>query len=265
MKFVDYGITPAHYRWKFLNYVDQLAPEVLQSLKAMSAKYEQVINYYPYTQSLTSWLSDDKGIPDESEILIHLQVKDRYKLTDQDNLDAFTQKALEKFYSLKKDFSDFIEKSGLDTDWLRRDLFSLLGKITYQPNYKYSLATAYSHGCFPKEGERFEFSFDGWKIQLDSNDYEKTVREAFERHLNYYIELTKTQFKKDGYKQATKPMDIDSVKWLVYWTVLKKSKDEILALIDEESIAQGKDIGIDRKTLDAHFRKFKNYGLPVRG
>lgn len=265
MKFVDSGITPAQYRWKFLDYVDKLAPEVLQTLKAMSAKFDQVINRYPYTDNLTWWITDDVDILNESEILFYLQVEKRYKLTDQDNLDIFNRKALENFYLLKKDYSDFIKNFGLDTDWLRRDLFSLLGRISNNPTYKYSLGMAYSHGWFPKEGEQFEFSYEGWKIELDSKDYEMMVRKEFEKHLNYYIEFTKKQFKKDGYKQATKPIDFDSVKWLVYWTVLRKSKKEILAMIDEEYFAQGKDIGVDRKTLDAHFRKFKQIGLPVRG
>ena len=53
MKFVEHGLTPAHYRWKFLQYTDQIAPEVLQTLKSLCPKYDLVINGYPFSKSLT--------------------------------------------------------------------------------------------------------------------------------------------------------------------------------------------------------------------
>jgi len=263
MKFVDHGLTEAHYRWKFLQYTDQIAPEVLQTLKLLCPKYDEVINGYSITDWLTWWLTDEVDCPDETEILAHLAVEYRYKSEKQNDPRLVNQTALENFFSLKKGYSDFIEQFGLETVWLRRDLFRLLGDLTYKPKYFNSLVLAYLHAYFPGHGDQFEFTFDGWKIELDSEDYETAVREAFENELRQYVNRTKSQFKKGKYKEATKPRAIDNVKWLVYWTVKRIEKEEILQMILSEAFEKEKE-GIDLKTLEFHFRTFKKNGLPVR-
>jgi hypothetical protein len=260
MKFVDHNLTPADYRWKFLQHTDSIAPEVLRSLKSLCPQYHRVFNGYPFTQTLIWWLNGEvePTSTTEPEILLYLDPANRYKLDSDVDIDRANRQALDDFYSLRNAYLDFLDEFGFSTsDWLRERLFDLLGRLTYRETNLNSLVYAYSHAYSPREGDRFVFEVDGWQIKDDSKDFEKSVRLAFENQLRTYVNQTAKEFQADGYKRSTKPRDIESVKWLVYWTVKRFPKGKIREMMAGEE-------SCDDSTLDKMFQRFKTYGLPVR-
>ncbi len=270
LRFTDAAVLPFHYRQRFLHYTEQEAPEVLETLKALCPKYDAVINHYPYTETLSVWLRGDYEVDDpqvaelhrRNILNCHLAVKDRYNITDLSLLPEAEEKAWKNCIDLKVAFAEFLEKYGLTSDWLRSGLFSLLGDIARNPKHFNSLCYAYSHAWFPAHGDEIDLKIDGWAIEESWQDFEKRARRQFEASLSKHLNATLKYFRESGYKQATKPLDFTSVKWLVLWTVKRISKAEILKLIDIENEANGKTY--DLKSLEKAFRALKKFDLPVR-
>ncbi|HLM59512.1 MAG TPA: hypothetical protein VK308_01790, partial [Pyrinomonadaceae bacterium] len=48
MKFRDKELTPGEYQYHFLLFIDELAPEVLETLKKLVPKYKEVFGAFEY-------------------------------------------------------------------------------------------------------------------------------------------------------------------------------------------------------------------------
>lgn len=271
MKFVDHGLTPADYRYKFLHYLDIMAPEVLETLKSICPLYEKVTNHFPCTSTMVHWLSGEIEVSGESEeyILLHLSPEYRYREISVPNSTVLKEAALSNFYALRKDFLNFLNRFGFaSSDWLRRDLFILLGELTYNPKYFNSLVLAYSHGWNPASGDEFSFQIEGWKIEQDSKEFEKFARESFEENIRTYVLKTAKQFRADKYKQSTRTHDLSRVAWLVTWNMATyENLWEIVPYIDDfgqigMNNEQQVKSAVDR--LRKAFKLFESFGLPVR-
>lgn len=267
VRFTDLDTLTWRYRQWFLRYCETDAPEVLSDLKALVPKLQRVINDFPYTNQLTHWLSGEINISDPAvaelfrrSMLDDLAVKDRYKITDAALLPAAEETAWKNCVDLKASFAKYLETFELTLDWLRQGLFRLLTDIARSPIHFNSLCYVYSHAWCPMSGEPFELQLDGWAAEESWLQFEANARAAFEEKLASHKIDTIKLFRDNGYKRTTKPLDFRPVKWLVYWTVKRWSKDDILDLIDSE----GDNIGFDIKALEKHFRNFKKFGLPVR-
>lgn len=134
---------PGQYRWAFLEWIDRIAPEVMNDLKALTPKYKAVFgeNSDPYTAAQQNWLFtgvdaevDYSGIGDGVLILAELTGYARYYGDlDPNDLTADEKKMLKNVFDLRASYADFIERYHLKSDWLRRDLFNLLYKLLNQP------------------------------------------------------------------------------------------------------------------------------------
>ncbi len=110
------------------------------------------------------------------------------------------------------------------------------------------------------------FNFEGWYFcDIDSKVYAKEAIAAFHEHLYNYVKETAANAEARGYTTKGRLNEFDDVKWLVFWTVKKRTKDEILVKMDEERSARFEtEKTTDISTLNKAFRKFRNFDLPVR-
>lgn len=273
LQYTDKELLPWTYRQKFLLYTELEAPEVLESLKQLIPKYRKVINNYPFTADLSEWLSGECEIeyPDNPEIGrilkreildYHLAWVDRYRAFDSSQIGESEESAWFNFLDLRNSFAGFIDQFGLTPVWLRAGLFRLLSDLARSERHFNSLCYVYTHAWFPAYGEPFKLEFEGWKMDDTWEHFESAARKTFEAALTKHKNKTKRVWRESGYKQTTKPLEYNSVKWLVLWTVKGMSKTDILDLIDKENEATGKIY--DLKSLEKSFRKLKLYDLPVR-
>jgi hypothetical protein len=264
VRFEDKQLTPAAYRYAFLIFTDEIAPEVLETLKTLAPKYKEIFGKFDYHNSMKIF---DCIIAHQAEdanyILFELGENSRHY--EPNALIANDNVTLKNFLEFRQGFYEFIERFGLKTEWLKQDLFGLLHGLSEKPQYYNKLALATAFGWSPYIGKPLQFEFDGWQIEYDSKDFEKTAIAAFRNYLREYITTTANQAKTDGYKLIRRKRNIGSVRWLVWWTVKRLSKEEIIERIEKErSQKKGEETYIDISTINKAFLKFKKFGLPVR-
>jgi len=266
MRFTDYQFTPGRYRLAYLEYLDQIAPEVRESLKTLCPPYELAHSGYAYLDDQFGYMFEEKrNKTADDERYVRLVVSEWYNLVSPEF--RSTQDAeitINAILDLVHRFQEFIDTYCLDTQWLRYGLFRLLGRVTYEPTrYDHLWFALQSYGWSIAGGQPVNFHFDGWSIEDSSEKFKSKIRKHFDRFLDEYIEETASKFQKQGYKRKRK-LDLSSVKWLVYWNVKRISKNDILQMITDADPSGNRAITV--KTLNAHFRKFRNkYELPLRG
>ncbi len=267
MRFTDHRFKPGLHRWKYLQYLDEVAPEVKESLIQLCPKFRAVENGYALPDSVASWLSretadQERGIDD---LLRELSVRKRHKVVDRSRVKKEEQRVLGELYELRKGFDDVIDEYQLKTveGWLRRNLFYWLGQYSGEPHLYKQLALAHLQAWIPKQREKVEFTFDGWGVEDSSEEFIARLTKNFNRFVDDHIKKMASKYKAQGYMLTTKPFDVTWVKWLVYWNVKRMPKDDILDLITIEDLTGNRVITI--KTLNSHFRRFKDeFDLPLR-
>ncbi len=274
MKFRDKQFTSGEYQYKFLCFVDELVPEAFETLKSLVPKYENVFGAFGYASRMKLFQNliannTQKG----NYILFNLGDKMQSGDPDAPEPDKNKNPLLKNFLEFRESFYKFIERFGLETNWLKENLFDFLYQLSTNPKYFDGLALAFGYSWNPYEGETVTFEFDGWRIDRDSKDFEKAAKAAFKNHLRDYIKKTAEQAKAHGYKLATGKNALSNVKWLVYWNNSKvEYLWEILPEIPEfEYIDKIKDEQRKKKVQDAAsnklekaFKEFERFDLPVR-
>jgi hypothetical protein len=266
-RFKDFGIYDWTYRQAFLHYTESEAPEVLECLRNLCPKWQALIHDYPYENHLVEYLTDWQvvGFGDglrEWILKFYIDVEHRYKIDDLSLLPAAESKAWDMFLDFRRSYKDVLKGYGLTSDWLREGLLNVISVMAASPTKRPSLCYAYTHAWFPAHGADLSIQIEGWKIEESMQEFEARARAEFERTLNVLTGETAKFFEEQGYKRDTKPLDRTPVKWLVWWTVKRMSKADILAKIDEDRSDENK--LYDVKTLEHHFRQLRKYDLPVR-
>ncbi len=64
MRFEDKELTPGNYKNAFLSFIDELAPEVLETLKALVPKYKAALGKFDYRSAMVIY---DGTISDKDE------------------------------------------------------------------------------------------------------------------------------------------------------------------------------------------------------
>jgi hypothetical protein len=265
MRFTDNRLTGQRYQRSYLRYIDEIAPEVKDSLISLSPKYEALANGYDFTTPIIWWLSGEEGDlkPDKDKILAELSVKKRYQVVERLSLQTAEATALMNFYDLRQGFAEFIQAFSLETreHWLRRDLFNWLGQFIYQADSLGQLELAHSSAWVPRRRETLEY--EAWRVEESSEEFDARFSKILDQHRKDHHRKMESEFRQLGFKRATKKLDLSLVKWLVYWNVKGSKKEEILQMITNDDPRGEK--AITQRTLNAHFRRFKNrYDLPLR-
>ncbi len=263
MQFSDHQAKPADYRLKFLQYVDQIAPEVKDCLKELCPTYELAKGGYPYLlDQFGHLIMQKRGEPLDDEQYVRSKVNEWYHFVDPEFRSSYdAEVTIKAILDLIVGFQNFIEEFGLNTLWLRKGLLRLLEHFTYEPECYNDLSGAMpTFSWILVRGEPLEFTFEGWSVDESSKQFEANVRRAFDQALADYIATTASSFRGLGYKLTTKGHDLSLVKWLVYWTVKRVSKEQILKLIKKEKPSE-----MDVQELNKTFRRFETkYDLPYR-
>lgn len=251
MKFEDIELTSHNYRYKYLDFVDESVPEVYEDLKAFLPKYQKVFGSFDWqkTNNIFDCLMVG-GTQDKNYILFNLDKNIRHSSSNapQPNKTII----LNNFLEFRQNYFEFIERFGLETDWLKRSLFTFL-YFLMEAKHKHKLSNAISHGWNPYRGEPFLFEFDGWRIDEESKDFEKNVITAFNNYLRDYIDKTAQKASIQGYKKIRRPKNYERLKWLVRWTVQKRKMREI-----------AEEFCVEERTIWNAFETFKKYDLPIR-
>ena len=272
-RFTDYQFLPARYRIAYLDCLDEIAPEVRESFKTLCPTYDLALRGYAQLENDFGYMFDaERAFTVDDEQNVRSRVNEWYNLVLPEFRSTQDKEVtINAILDLQRRFQECINKYCLDTKWLRYGLFQWLGRVTYEPSrYDRLWFALHSYSWPVVRGEPVKFLFDGWSITDNDSakEFKSTITNHFEHFLDEYIQKTALEFQKKGYKRATRKYEPSLVKWLVYWNVKRMSKDDILNMIDSEDRATGKkrkDELLDRKTLDAHFRRFKkHYDLPVR-
>lgn len=280
MKFTDRELLEGTYKWAFLDAVDREAPEVLESLKALAPKFKTVFGQGFNTRSnvMATWLCTSANTAYELHdlerrlnpvwTLYDITQDSHYLQINKADLTPEDNKKLLDFFELRDGYQAFIERFGLETEWLRMDLFQFLSDLAHRPEYfKGSLLLAYSHGQCVREGDPFIFQINGWSIDRDSDDFEQSARSKFNAQLQEYIRATAKEFQADGYKRS-RSRDLKRVKWLVIWN-LSDVEDlwEVIQHIPEFENVNLEHTKQRKSTVDKlrkAFEEFEKYDLPVR-
>ncbi|MEJ7622916.1 MAG: hypothetical protein WKF34_02880 [Pyrinomonadaceae bacterium] len=269
-RFTDKKVIAWDYRDKFVDSVEEFAPEVLDSLMAFAPTYKALA--HDLSPALVSlWLSGelDSDSSDEygriyyirTAIVDHFLTLKRWGLIDNSKLPEAADALCDRLLVLRTSFDEFLERYGLCTSWLRYMFQRQLADLSDGRKPARFIEFGFDIGI-AAEGPPIEIQTDGWSVEESWSEFEARARAYFEAALARYKAAAIEQFRGDGYKQTTKPLDLSVVKWLVWWTVKRMSKEQILERIDDERFDDGR--AYDIKTLEHHFRQLKKYGLPVR-
>ncbi len=257
----------------------RIAPEVFETLKALAPTYLSVFgeSFNPYSERNMAWFctapdtgcnfKDRDGKFHADSLLYEITRDPKYSTIDKSDLTANDRIKILDFFELRSGYQALIERFGLDTDWLRDDLFRHLSNIVRYPNHIESLGTAYSHSECVGSGDPFYFEFDGWEIRRDSKEYAANVRLAFKKQLQNHISRTTAKFQADGYVRF-RTRDFKRVDWLVIWNLSTVENIwEIIQQIPEfEKVDPANEKQRDSTVgkLRKAFAEFEKYDLPVR-
>lgn len=278
-RFVNRSELPFLYRRAYLAWIDKIAPEVRTDLFSLLPLRNRVFGGKASLRNKTSprwprgvgWLciendSDDSLISPEDRTCLNLLTlaeitgNDRYYSMQESDLAPDEVSLLKDFHSLRSQYSAFIRRYSLETDWLRNDLFSLLDRHAENPALWNRLHLAASFGYAVLSGEPFTLECDPWSVSHDSDAFRRQITVHFQQALDAYIEATAQMFREHNYKCVTKGYDTDVVKWLVHWNVRQTPKAQILELIRKERPST-----MTEDTLNENFRDLeRKYGLPYR-
>ena len=252
MKFEDKGVIPHNYRYKFLDYVDESVPDVYETLKSFLPKYKELFGALDLRQTMNVFdcIIANKT-QNENDILININENFRYNKSNAPQLNEIT--ALKNFSEFRRNYFEFIQRFGLETEWLKRDLFTFLNTLTKFPQYNYKLSFATGCGWNPYCGEPILFQFKSWKVIEESKNFEKDATTAFNNYLRDYVKETAQKATIQGYKKIRRPKNYERLRWLVRWTVQRKKMREIA---DE--------FCVEERTIWDAFETFKKYDLPIR-
>lgn len=272
MRFLDEQLLPAKYRWHFLDYLDEVVPEVRDSVASLASDYYLFVEESVDEGALLHFLIEktrhesliSEAVSDQNwELIDYLGYEGRvdedildqvWLLTTSDN--SRSARFLILFNELINDFCLTTR-----TDWLSKDLLRFLIQVCrYGPECIKSIATSSNGSWSPKICEEFTFQRPGWAIEMPWGDFETHLRETFEWALRSYKEETLSALRNAGAKHKTKNLDYSRVKWLVHWTVKRTSKKEILEMIRKERPST-----MTEDTLNEYFRELEHkFDLPYR-
>ena len=251
MKFEEKELILHNYQYKFLDYVDESVPEVYETLKSFLPKYKRVFGRLGSLELHNAFNCIVTGKTQNENYILHtlngnIRHYETFPLIPSD------VRKLKNFFDFRQNYFEFIERFGLETDWLIESLFFFLAFLA-NAYHKHTLSTAVMHKIDSFRGKPVLFEFDGWKVTDESKDFERNATAAFNNYLHDYIKETACEAGMQGYKKFRRPRDYERLRWLVRWTVQKKRMREIA---DE--------FFVEERTIWDAFETFKKYDLPIR-
>lgn len=284
MKFREKELTPGLYQYYFLYHLGELVPDVLETLKNLVPKYEDVFGAFDYDRRMVLYqILISNNTAKGNFVLFNLDPSIQHYDPATPEPSEVENPILKNFLEFRQSFCDFITRFYLDKYWLKQDLFAFLYQLSkYPKHYEVSddpknqgrLALAAGSGYMVYTGEPLNFTFDGWEIGKDSKDFEQQAMAAFENHLREYLERTAKQAKSNGYKLAQgRGNDFDRLQWLVVWNrsqaaelweILPDIEEfEMIDLIKSQSKKEA-ERGKAADRLRKAFQEFEKFDLPVR-
>ncbi len=251
MKFEEKELILHNYQYKYLDYIDESVPEVYEALKSFLPKYKEVFGAFDYDKKKKVF---DCIVADrtQNDGYILFNLNENYRDYDANAPKPNEISTLKNFLEFRQGYFEFIERFGLETEWLKRSLFNFL-HFLMNAQYKHKLSMAIGHAMRPYRGEPILFEFDGWRVDEESKDFEKNAIATFNNHLRSYIEETTKKASIQDYKKFRRPRNYERLRWLVRWTVQWKKIREI-----------AEEFHVEERTIWKAFETFKKYDLPVR-
>lgn len=292
--------TKHFYQLYFIKYINELAPEVRDSLKQLTKDCIQLFGKYSFNQSgFDQWQVDfriavfvNRWLWRESHeyttILRPYQVE-RLKNPKPDpsfiipDGSPLITKELQDF---QNKFYAILEKFHLEKKWLANLAFKAIwngtGQLKYYDDFAefpsdeiikdikkaFNRDTSQHPGVQePKEiplPDLFRYQ-EHFSLPTSPKKYIKEAVEAYEQHLHRYFAVIEEVLKKHDYKSTKGDKhDYTRVKWLVWRIFRKWDNERILEEIEKET-RNGKKYGkfLDISTVEKAFTAFKNFDLPV--
>jgi hypothetical protein len=272
MRYRNNNWTPGEYRSVFFYYLDQIAPEIFEGLKALTPKYRAVFDSMSYLEANDlTWLfvADPLLVvnPNDAFFLSELTGNYRYNIPENDFSEA-ERVVIKNFHDLRQGFAEFIHRFHLDVAWLKEILFDMQYGLLRDPErFSCFCRFGYSYTSSTDRSHPFVFRVEGWSIEDKSETFEEDTLEEFKKQLQDYIQNAQVEFKNKGYLRYKK-RELNRVKWLIYWNLSDvQHLWEITPHVPEferSNLNHSKVRKSYSNKFWSAFKQFKSYDLPVR-
>jgi len=266
--FRDYKRLPHVYRIQFLKQMVREEPEVLKALLALLPLWDKVaFDRRPVPPDLYNWLAGICDSDPEPDVF-RREVQDTVTFDEVSFDGTLSEKvAWESAVVFREEFAAVLERYCLKTDWLRQSLLSFLSHIAAEREryddpkfYVELISCGYANTWDLAVAPEFRLRTRRWELEEKWKEFESRVKKELDDRLSSYRSAAIDGFQGLGYKRVTKPLNFNSVKWLIWWTIKRVPKETILEKIKK---VQPSDMTVE--DLNREFRRLQNsYGLPYR-
>jgi hypothetical protein len=271
MMFTDKEYITLRFRESFLKWIDKLAPEVMDELKAIAPTYKQVFGEFNENKSKGVYDSIvSTALTDSNVLLILSKFEPSYRLleTGAPILNEDENKKVNDFIDFRKSFNDFIDRFALNAEWLKAHIFDLLYNLTNRPESHHDFSS-YNAGYIPFDSGQFIFEYKSWDITKNSKVFERFALLNFEKYLKNYINKAVDEARKKGYKlnrngRNSAKFNLNRVKWLVRFSVQNRTMQQVWNEYDKPKNNTLKAFSNFERKVYLSFNEFRKYDLPIR-